>query len=150
MEQAMTVHRNIEWSQRQSGVTLVELLIVVVIVAILGNLAVSSYRSQMMRANRVDATSMLLQIQVAQEKYFLQNNRYADGTEFTAAPPGGLGFTATTPGGHYTLALVRPTTATYSVTATPAGTQANDSDCTAFTIDQSGGRTPAAGTHCWR
>jgi type IV pilus assembly protein PilE len=135
----------------QHGMSLMELMIVVAIVGILGTIAVSSYRGQMLRSNRVDATATLLQVQVAQEKFFLQNNRYATSAEFVLAPAaGGLGFAATTAGGHYTLVLSRPTVTTYTITATPAGAQADDSDCTAFTIDESGTRTPAAGTHCWR
>ena len=64
---------------RQRGVTLIELMIVVVVLAILGSISVSTYRRYMLRANRTDATTMLLRIQVAQEKFFLQNNGYATG-----------------------------------------------------------------------
>jgi type IV pilus assembly protein PilE len=135
----------------QRGMSLMELMIVVAIVALLGTIAVSSYRSQMLRANRVDGTSALLQVQVAQEKFFLQNRRYAaDNTELAAAPPGGLGIAVTTPGGHYSLVLQAPTATTYTIAATPAGAQVDDTACPAYSVDEQGTRTPANTTGCWR
>jgi type IV pilus assembly protein PilE len=130
--------------------TLIELMIVIVIVAILGNLAMGSYRRYMMRANRVDATGTLLQVQVAQEKFFLQNRRYgSSNADLTTAPPAGLGFNATTDGGFYTLALAGTPT-TYTITATATGTQAQDTTCPTFAINEQGTRTPLTSTGCWR
>src|SRR5437763_16809045 len=74
---------------RMRGMTLIELMVVVAIVAILASLAVGSYRRYVLRANRTDATSALLRIQVGEEKYFLQNNAYT--INATAQPPTGLG-----------------------------------------------------------
>src|SRR5205823_3769710 len=70
---------------RMRGMTLIELMVVVAIVAILASLAVGSYRRYVLRANRTDATSALLRIQVGEEKYFLQNNAYT--INATAQPP---------------------------------------------------------------
>jgi len=53
-----------------------------------------SYRRYVLHANRTDATSALLRIQVAQEKYFLQNNTYT--TNVTGIPPAGLGVASPT------------------------------------------------------
>src|SRR2546429_5200969 len=61
-------------SNRMRGMTLIELMVVLVIVAILSTLAVGSYRRYVLRANRTDATSALLRIQVAEEKFFLQRS----------------------------------------------------------------------------
>jgi prepilin-type N-terminal cleavage/methylation domain-containing protein len=66
---------------RSQGMTLIELMIVVIVVAILGTVAVSSYRSYLIRANRTEARMALLRVQAAQEKFFLQNNRYASNSE---------------------------------------------------------------------
>ena len=135
----------------QRGFTLVELMIVIAIVAILGSLAMGSYRRYMLRANRVDATSALLQVQVAQEKFFLQNRRYGStAADLTSAPPAGLGFvSATTDGGNYTLALA-PTATGYTVTATAVAAQAQDTTCPSFTLNEQGTRTPVTASGCWR
>lgn len=135
---------------RSRGVTLLELMAVVVIIGILGTIAVNSYRSYLLRTNRTDARMVLLRAQAAQEKFFLQNNRYAATAELSTAPPAGLGIAATSPGGHYTITLATPTTTTYTLTATALGGQTKDAAaCQTLTINQSGARTPT-GNDCWR
>lgn len=136
---------------RSRGVTLLELMAVVVIIGILGTLAVNSYRGYLLRTNRTDARMVLLRVQSAQEKFFLQNNRYADSTELSPAPSlGGLGIAAASPGGHYTITMARPTTTTYTATATATGGQANDTAaCRVLAINETGDRTPT-GNDCWR
>lgn len=125
------------------GVTLLELMAVVVIVGILGTIAVNSYRGYLMRTNRTDARMVLLRVQAAQEKFFLQNNQYSS----TIA---GLGVPATSPGGHYTITLARPSTTTYTATATATGGQTKDATaCLTLTINETGNRTPT-GNECWR
>lgn len=134
-----------------SGVTLIELMIVIVVVAILGSIAVSSYRGYLIRTNRTEARMALLRIQAAQEKFFLQNNEYADNAKLALTPPSGLGVNVATPSGYYTLSIVRPTTTTYSAVATATGGQLADSAaCRTLTIDQNGTRAPADSTGCWR
>ncbi len=71
-------------------------MVVVALVAILGTIAVSTYRSYILRTNRTEGRMALLATQVAQEKYFLQNNQYApDIATVIAAPPAGLGINLT-------------------------------------------------------
>jgi type IV pilus assembly protein PilE len=141
----------------QRGVTLLELMIVVAVVGILSAIATASYRQYLIRTNRSDATSQLLRIQVAEEKYFLQNNAYVTDSAtmaalVTATPPG-LGISTASPGGFYTLS-VAPRLAgntTYTATATAIGSQLADSvTCRTFTIDDQGSRTPADSTRCWK
>jgi len=142
-------------SNRMRGVTLIELLTVLVIVAILSSLAVGSYRRYLLRANRTDATAALLRIQVAQEKFFLQNNTYT--TNVSAAPPTGLGVPSPTPNGFYTIAVAGDPNSTNNIatsflaTATATGTQTQDTSCLTLTINDQGQRnsTPSA-TACWR
>ena len=78
----------------QNGVTLIELLTVIVVIGILASIAVPSYRNYLIRAQRTEATTALLNLQAAQEKFYLQNNAYTD--QVAAAPPAGLGLMATT------------------------------------------------------
>ena len=149
---------------RSKGFTLVELMIVVVIMAILASASVAGYRQYIRRANRVDATSALLRVSAAEERFYLQNDRYATtADELSDPPPNGLG-TAETEHGLYDLA-VEPAddgaTAGYRVTATASntGSQRDDEDCQVFSIDQSGkrGASDSGGTEsaeiiarCWR
>ena len=146
------------------GFTLVELMVTVVILAILATASVASYRQYIRRANRVDATSALLRISAAEERFYLQNNRYATtADELSDPPPGGLGIGATSLG-LYVLSLEAAEGGAIagfkaSATASSSGSQRDDDDCQAFSIDESGGRsaTDAGGTEsaeitarCWR
>lgn len=141
---------NIASCHKVRGMTLIELMIVIVVLAILGTLAVTSYRSYLIRANRVEAKEALLRVQVAQEKFFLQNNAYADDDELTDAPPDGLGMPSTTPKGYYNITLNTDGTS-YTATATAINGQADDEACPSLTINERGQRTPSPDTAgCWR
>jgi len=131
--------------KRQAGMTLMELMIVIMVVAILGTIALNSYRRYMLRAQRSDATTSLLQLQSQQEKHFLQYGVYVTTTgDITKAhSAGGLGLAATTSQrGYYDLA-VSSTTTGYTASATPVsgGGQADDKDCASFSITESGTKT---------
>ena len=139
----------------QRGMTLVELMTVMVIVAILASIAIPSYRSYLVRSNRADAKSALMQVQAAQEKFYLQNNAYTNNV--AGAPPAGLGLSATTTNGFYTL-TVTPGTGNQSYTATAAptaaGGQSSDSKCGSYTLTDIGKRGITGGTdtvaNCWK
>jgi len=135
-----------------------------VIMALLASASVAGYRQYVRRANRVDATSALLRISAAEERFYLQNDRYATtADELSDQPPNGLG-TAGTERGLYDLAVQAAddgATAGYTATATASSTgpQRDDDECQAFSIDQSGkrGASDAGGAssaaviaRCWR
>ena len=63
---------------QHAGLTLVELLIVVAVVAILAGLAYPSYQNHITRTRFADAKVMLLQIMQQQRKHFTDNNTYTD------------------------------------------------------------------------
>jgi type IV pilus assembly protein PilE len=140
------------------GMTLMELLVVIAVLAILASIAIPTYRKYLIRAQRTEAKVALLQLQTAQEKFYLQNNVYTDSID--TASPGGLGLTETTETGKYTLSVVLEATdgvenQAYTATATPreGGGQADDADCRSFTIDERGTRgvTGDEGVeHCWK
>jgi type IV pilus assembly protein PilE len=131
------------------GVTLIELVVVIAIVGLLAAIAVPSYRQYVLRANRAEAKSAMLNIAAAQEKFYVQNNTYATNAQLSTAPPGGLGIAATTEKGYYTVSIANGADATsFSATATATGSQAADSHCVTFTINQSGAKS-ATSTDCW-
>ncbi len=150
-------------SRRPSaGVTLLELMIVIVIVALLATIAIPSYRNYVIRAQRTDATSGLLRLAAQQEKFYLQNNRYAANAELAAALPNGLGI-AGTEHGWYALSIDAPTAACPLVScfvarAAPAAgsPQVVDADCQGFAVNERGVRTATdsggvdSTVTCWR
>lgn len=128
------------------GMTLLELMTVIVILGILSTIAVNSYRGYLLRSNRTEARIALLRVQAAQEKFFLQNSRYANPGELTS----GLGQPATTQGGLYAISLQTPTATTYVARAAAQNGQLADAAaCHTMTINQLGARTPT-GDQCWR
>lgn len=141
-----------------SGFSLIELMVVVAVVAILATLATANYRNYMLRTNRTEGRIALMQIQAAQEKYFLQNNTYATTIATVVAPAtaNGLGVTSltgggVTPNGYYTISFTAATPTTYTVQAVATGSQANDTAaCRTFTVNDQGVRTPADSTGCWK
>jgi type IV pilus assembly protein PilE len=124
---------------RNRGVTLVELLTVIVIIAILSSIAVPTYRGYVLRAQRTEATATLLRVQAAQEKFFAQNNIYAE--DLAAAPPAGLGIPAITASNYYDLAVeLLEEGSGYRLTASPhtGGGQHDDDKCRVFSVDHNG------------
>ena len=142
------------------GFTLIEAMVVVVIIAIMASIGIPSYRQYMMRAQRADGTGALLRMASAQEKFYLQNNRYAGAGEMAPAPPGGLGIPGTEHG-YYNLAVAPAAGGLaqgYTATAiVPGGSpQVADTDCVSFTVNEQGVRTALdnggmdSSAECWR
>ncbi len=145
---------------KNRGFSLIELLIVMVVLSIILGLAVPGYRQFMMRANRADATTALLRLQAAQERFYIQNGTYASNAQMAAAPPAGLGITGTERN-YYNLGiqpaaggLVVGYTATATVNAAEA--QKDDTDCWVFATSESGQHTAVTNggsdmtDKCWR
>jgi type IV pilus assembly protein PilE len=140
------------------GFSLIELMIVVAIVAILATLATASYRSYMLRTNRTEGRMAILAIQTAQERFFLQNNQYAQNMATVIAPAnaGGLGVSnltaaGVTPSGNYTIDFAAVAATSYTIRAVATGPQTHDTAaCLTFTVDDQGTRTPTDSTGCWR
>ncbi|MBC7938818.1 MAG: prepilin-type N-terminal cleavage/methylation domain-containing protein, partial [Chitinophagaceae bacterium] len=62
---------------RQTGFTLIELMITVAIIAILAMVAVPSYRDHILRGQLVDATNGLSSVRANMERHFQDNRSYA-------------------------------------------------------------------------
>ena len=69
----------------QRGFTLIELMTVIVVVAILASIAVPSYRNYLLRAQRTEATTALLNLQAAQDLIQTQGVFYSRSEDATGA-----------------------------------------------------------------
>ena len=74
--------------KKNSGFTLIEVLIVVAILGILMSIAVPAYNEYVRRAHRAAAQQFLLDVAQRQEQYLLDNRQYAT---ILGAGAGGLG-----------------------------------------------------------
>ncbi len=134
------------FSGKIRGVTLMELLIVVVIIGILAAIAYPNYQQYSARSKRPEAISALLQIATNQERFYLQNNTYT--TDMT-----NLGFGSATNyltgSESYRVSVTSATANDFPATATwqMGGDEANK--CNSFTIDGRGNRTSEPYTDCW-
>jgi type IV pilus assembly protein PilE len=141
------------------GFTLVELMVTLAIASILMAIAVPGYRQFVQRSNRTDATTALLRIAAAQEKFYMQNNTYASEAQRAAGPPNGLGVPQTDQDLYTLVIAANPALAqgyTATATATAGKSQATDSKCATFRVNEQGVRQAfdSGGadntTYCWR
>lgn len=144
-------------SRRQmAGVTLLELMAVVMVIGILGVIAVPSYRQYVMRAQRTDAKSALLQLAANQERFHLANRTYGTVEQLQSANLlGGAAGNAFSERGTYRITVPAANAMTYTATATPviggAFDMTGDAQCTTFSITAQGLRTATgtAAASCW-
>lgn len=135
-------------SRSQRGFTLIEIMIVVAIVAILAAVAYPSYTDYVLRSHRSEGQALLADAAARQERYFVQNNTYADTTTK-------LGYgSANSANGYYQLSISGASTSDYTLTATPQGGQANDTKCSNLTLTAAGTRgasaSGAVASDCWK
>lgn len=149
--------RKFQIVKKQAGITLVELMIVVAILAMIAAFAYPSYERYVTNSKRTAATSALLQIADRQQQFFMDNKTYAnDLTDlgFAANPwviaDDGTASTAGNTESVYTIALSNVAATTFTITAAPLHSQLRDSKCGSLTLDQAGTRGASTGSDdCW-
>ncbi len=133
--------------RRHKGITLVELMIVVAVVALLLSLAVPSYTGFVLRSNRSEAINEVLDLAACQERIYLRLNQYdVNRCEASALSTNGL----------YQLGMTTSNAnQNYTITATPQGGQTNDT-CGNLTLTDQGVRDVSATSdttkiaNCWK
>ena len=136
---------------KQRGVTLIELLTVIVVLGLLTAIAVPSYSSYMRKTKRADAkvalTSTAQQLERCYTRYY----------SYLLSSGGGGGqcpvvLPYTLASGTYTIDAdtAGVTANAFAIKATPIGNQAADTHCGTFQLNQNNLQTVSTGaTDCW-
>lgn len=134
---------------KQSGLTLVELLVVLTIIGVLAAIAVPTYQNSVMKSRRTDASMTLSKMQMVQEKYRMNNSQY--GSLHDLGLVGNGITTVSSDGGFYNISVSNISETGYVFTAAAkAGTsQEEDVDCQSIVLTQDGGNTVLTPSSCW-
>lgn len=127
------------------GITLIELMVTVGIVAILAAVGYPSYMEHVKSTRRGEAKATLLEIAQFMERKFTADGCYKCGSETVTLPISQV----PRDGGnaYYTIALASSASTSYQLQASPTGVMSGDS-CGTYSLDQTGTHTPAGAT-CW-
>lgn len=138
--------------------SLIELMVVLAIIGVLSTIAYPSFNHYLTRAHRSEGQSALINLACRMEAYHMQNNTYQTATIASNKKTDILAG-ALTEGGWYILSIVNANETTYSLKATPTGSQGvNDTLCQSLTIDQLGitgisagpnGKPIGSNEQCW-
>ncbi|MDR7133879.1 type IV pilus assembly protein PilE [Lysobacter niastensis] len=114
---------------KQSGFTLIELVVVIAIVGILAAIAIPSFAEQIKKSRRSEAVTVLGDLQLRQERWRSNHTTYGTLAEVT-------GTTAALFNGaqsNYDFAVTVNSASAYTLTATPKGSQTGDR-CGTYTL----------------
>lgn len=127
----ITSHIHLEF-RTQLGITLIELMVVVIIIGVLATLIFPSFQQQILASRRGDGITQLLRLKIQQESFRLDNISYAK-TEQLSLPESE----------YYTFVVSDVSATTYRISANAKGSQLADEKCLSIQIDQSLNKTPA-------
>src|SRR5262245_53457598 len=121
--------------KKQAGVTLIELVIVVIIVGVLAAIAIPSYRQYVIKGNRRAAQALMMDIANRERQYFIGNREFASKADLAYALPAEVSNNYT-----YDITPVAGTPPTFTITFTAIGGQVSDGN---LTLTSEGDKGPA-------
>ena len=125
---------------KQSGITLLELIVVVAIVAIIAAIAYPSFTDGLRKSRRAEAYKGLLSMQIKQEEFRVSNTSYSSTPSQVGNPVSD----------YYNFTISGATATGYTLIATSKGAQVGDKSggtaCDTLTLNKADTKTPAV---CW-
>ncbi len=155
-------------ANRQSGITLIELMIVVVIISILAVIAIPAYTEQVRKTRRDDAAGALMGLAAAMERHYTETGSYCDAAESGGTVVANCGAGTEDEGSpdiypsqspidgssspFYNLRITDATAFTYQISAIPIiGTDQETDKCGTLTLTHQGIKGVSLSTVdlCW-
>ena len=131
---------------KMRGITLLELMIVVVIIGFLAVIAYPNYRGFVARAKRNEAKAALLQIATQQERFYLQNNTFTcDMTQLSFPVPAAY----ITDSQSYTVDVTTCDASNFTAQAVYNNADDELAKCGFYQIDGRGQRMSNPDLDCW-
>ncbi|MGY4025547.1 type IV pilin protein [Aeromonas rivuli] len=123
------------------GMTLIELMVAVAIVAIIAAIAYPSFTDGLRKSRRAEGFKGLLTMQLKQEEYRVSNSSYSPTLSAVGNPASD----------YYNFSISGASATGYTLIATAKGAQSGDNSgatsCNTLTLTKADAKTPAA---CWK
>ncbi len=145
-------------TRENSGFSLIELLVAMMIVSIIAAIAYPSYLGQVRKSRRAEGAIALETLAQAQERFYARFRTYTStvsGGESCSGQACGLGQASTDSDNEYYALRSNGNATSYTLTATAQGPQFKDEDCRTLTVNNAGVKTGASSSgsdttdDCW-
>jgi type IV pilus assembly protein PilE len=143
--------------RKQTGFTLIEVLIATVIIGIIAAIAIPNYLENVRQTKRTDAQAALIQFSQSMERFYSANYTYlgaAESAANTGAPAASTFAYKQSPFtgvASYNLTISAATASSYTLSATPTGGMTGD-PCGTLTLTSTNVKGDGSGgtRGCWR